>query len=427
MERDPERDVKAQSLSEMEASTPGTAAVLPEGGLKAWLTVTGGWFILFATFGYLYSFGVYQDFYVREYLTNHSTSSIAWIGSFQLMMPFAMGIISGKIFDNGGFYAVQTVGCLLFTFSLFMLSLAKPFQYYQIFLSQGVGMGLGLGLTYTPTMAIMTHYFKRRRGLATGIALTGCSIGAVVFPIMLNQLIPRIGFGPAVRATAYIVLGCVIIGLALMRTQYAPKRNVKPANIKSFFSDISYMSTVVGALITTFGFYFPIIFLQLYSVQHQIDDNLAFYTIAIMNGTSVIGRIIGNHLADLYGPFNIQVPCTIITGATIWAVLGVHGKASLIVVSILYGIASGAWLSLAFLVLASLAQDASEVGARVGLALALSSFGSLGAAPVQGSLLGKDFDWIKPISFSAMMTIGGALFFFITRMLQAKRLNKQKV
>jgi MFS family permease len=44
-------------------------------------------------------------------------------------------------------------------------------------------MGLGLGLTYTPTMAIMTHYFKRRRGLATGIALTGLSIGATVFPI----------------------------------------------------------------------------------------------------------------------------------------------------------------------------------------------------------------------------------------------------
>ncbi|KAF5348204.1 hypothetical protein D9758_014641 [Tetrapyrgos nigripes] len=113
---------------------------------------------------------------------------------------------------------------------------------------------------------------------------TSCSI-RVVFPIMLNQLIPRIGFGPAVRATAYIVLGCVTIGLALMRAQ------CKPANIKLFFADISYMSTEVGALITTFGFYFPIIFLQLHSVQHQVDDsdNVVFYAvIVIMNCRRII-------------------------------------------------------------------------------------------------------------------------------------------
>lgn len=40
--------------------------------------------------------------------------------------------------------------------------------------------------------------------------------------------------------------------------------------------------------------------------------------------------------------------------------------------------------------------------ARTGLALALSSFGSLGAAPVQGALLTHDFHWIRPIAFSAV-------------------------
>ncbi|KAJ7078650.1 MFS general substrate transporter [Mycena epipterygia] len=433
---DPNRDVlsdgapsrMSQAKDELVSSD---VMEVPDGGAKAWLTVTGAWFVLFSTFGYLYSYGVYQDFYTREYLTNHSPSSIAWIGSFQLMMPFMVGVVSGKLFDNGKFHFVEISGGLIFAFSVFMLSLAKPHQYYQIFLSQGVGMGLGLGLTFVPTVSINVHHFKRRRGLAAGIALSGSSVGATVFPIMINHLIPKIGFAQTVRATGYIVLGCLVIGNSMMRTRLPPRSKrpgaAAPPSIKTFFVDAAYMWAVLGALISTLGFYFPVIYLQLFAVQHSVDSNLAFYSIAILNGASAFGRVIGNHLADLYGPYNIQVPCGLMTGATIFAVLGVHGRASLIVVSILYGLLSGAWLSLAFSVLAALARSQDEVGARIGLALALSSFGSLGSAPIQGALLTDRFLWTRPIVFSgASMFVGGACF-WVTRMMQARRLGTQKV
>lgn len=45
---------------------------------------------------------------------------------------------------------------------------------------------------------------------------------------------------------------------------------------------------------------------------------------------------------------------------------------------------------------------------RVGLALALSSFGSMGAAPIQGALLTAGFEWSRPIAFSAV----SFLYFF---------------
>ncbi|KAJ6584098.1 MFS general substrate transporter [Mycena vulgaris] len=410
---------------------PDDVMAVPDGGSKAWLTVMGAWFVLFSTFGYLYSYGVYQDFYTREYLTNHSPSSISWIGSFQLMMPFMVGVVSGKLFDNGHFHFVEISGGLIFAFSVFMLSLAKPNQYYQIFLSQGVGMGLGLGLTFVPTVSINVHHFKRRRGLAAGIGLSGSSVGATVFPIMINHLIPKIGFANTVRATGYIVLGCLVIGNSMMRTRLPP-RNKRPGaaelpSIRTFFVDAAYMWAVLGALISTLGFYFPVIYLQLYAVQHSVDGNLAFYSISILNGASAFGRVIGNHLADVYGPYNIQVPCGLMTGATIFAVLGVHDRASLIVVSTLYGMLSGAWLSLAFSILSALARSPDEVGARIGLALALSSFGSLGSAPIQGALLTDRFLWTRPIVFSgASMFLGGACF-WVTRMMQAKRLGTQKV
>ncbi|KAJ7029303.1 MFS general substrate transporter [Mycena alexandri] len=430
--------------------TPDVMEV-PDGGAKAWLTVVGAWFVLFSTFGlcsfktgpfcvanwtraktgYLYSYGVYQDFYTREYLPNHSPSSISRKGSFQIMMPFLVGVVSGKLFDNGHFHLVEISGGLIFVFSVFMLSLAKPHQYYQIFLSQGVGMGLGLGLTFVPTVSINVHHFKRRRGLAAGIGLSGSSVGATVFPIMINHLLPKIGFASTVRATGYIVLGCLILGNSMMRTRLPPRSQrpgaVEPPPITTFFKDAAYMWAVLGALISTLGFYFPIIYLQLFAVQHSVDGNLAFYSIAILNGASAFGRVIGNHFADVYGPYNIQVPTGLMTGATIFAVLGVHNGASLIVVSILYGLLSGAWLSLAFSILAALARSHDEVGARIGLALALSSFGSLGSAPIQGALLTDKFLWTRPIVFSGAAMFVGCACFSVTRTMQAKRLGTQKV
>ncbi|KAJ6587778.1 major facilitator superfamily domain-containing protein [Mycena sp. CBHHK59/15] len=363
--------------------------VVPDGGFEAWRTVAGAWLILLGTFGYSYTFGVYEDFYSREYLHNHSPSSISQRPTND---AFPAGPFCGKVFDDGGFHVIEITGCVIFTFSVFMLSLAKPEQYYQIFLAQGLGMGIGLGLTFVPTLGIIVHHFKRRRGLASGIALSGASLGATFFPII----------DPA---TAYILPGCFILGNCLMRTRLPPRSkrpDTRGPDIKSFFFDTAYVWSVLGALFGVFGLYFPVIYIQLFSVQHNVDETLAFYSLPILNGASAVGRIFGNHLADLHGPFNIQMLCSFFAGAVVWAMLGVHNGPSLIVVSILYGILSGAWLSLCFACFSSLARGPEEVGARVGVALAVCSIGTLVSSPIQGALLTDKFTWINPIAFSGV-------------------------
>lgn len=54
-----------------------------------------------------------------------------------------------------------------------MSSLADPKKYYQLFLSQGLGIGIGSGFLFCPSMAIQSHYFKKRRPMAMGIAISG--------------------------------------------------------------------------------------------------------------------------------------------------------------------------------------------------------------------------------------------------------------
>ncbi|KAJ6460225.1 MFS general substrate transporter [Mycena sanguinolenta] len=395
---------RSKTSAGLDSETAPTAGSDP----PAFIIPDGGWLVLFATFGYSFTFGVYEDYYVRVFLTDHTPSSIAWIGSFQIMLPFFLAPVAGKIFDDGGFHVLEILGGLIFTISVFMLSLCQHGQYYQVFLAQGLGMGIGLGLAYLPSVAIVMHHFKRHSWLVSGIVMSGASVGSTVFPLVTNHLLPRVGFARTIRLSGAIIAPLIVLGNLMMRTRLPPrsKRGDKtaPPDIKSFLVDLPYMISVFGMFLGLLGLYFPSIYFQLFSVQHNIDSTLAFHSISILNASGAFVRLFGNYFADKYGPFNIQVGCSIASGALIFAMLGVNNSVSLIVIAILYGVFSNWYLALAFACFASLAKGPEEIGVRGGIALAFCSIGALVSGPIQGALLTSEYHWIRPVTFAGTMT-----------------------
>ncbi|KAH9925282.1 uncharacterized protein B0H18DRAFT_382780 [Fomitopsis serialis] len=135
---------------------------------RAWLTVLGACCMQFATVGFMNSFGVMEAFYIQEFLPLSSASAISWIGSIQLLLDLTLGAALGPLLDRGFHREVLVAGSVLFLFSQFMLSLAQPGHYYQVFLSQGLGMGLGIGSIYIPSFVAVSRHFRQRRALAMG-------------------------------------------------------------------------------------------------------------------------------------------------------------------------------------------------------------------------------------------------------------------
>jgi MFS family permease len=397
-----------------------------EGGLRAWVTVVGAWFALFATFGYINAFGVYQDYYTRIFLDNVTPSAVSWIGSFQFFVPLVMGVWVGRLFDRGYFHHLMIFGSVIYIFSLFMLSLAKPKHYYQVFLSQAVGMGIGLGCIFTPAVSISSQYFRRKRALAAGLALSGSSVGAIIHPILLNNLFhkPHVGFAGGVRASAYMIAGCLVIANLMMRT----KTNLKQAGVqrpqmlpwKFLLSDVSYVLTVAGAFLCLITVYFPTFYIQLYSITNGVSMTPAFYSVAILNAGSVVGRILPNLLADFVGPFNLVIPCVVACGGLMFSLLGIRDAASMAVVSTFYGIFSGAYLALVVAVVASLARSPAEIGQRIGIAFTATSIAALIGTPIAGALLTNDLHWIRAIIFSAVCVLLGAGFFTAARLVHIR-------
>ncbi|KIM75932.1 hypothetical protein PILCRDRAFT_826763 [Piloderma croceum F 1598] len=390
----------------------------------------GSWFIIFATFGYLNAFGVYQAYYSTH--LGKPDSTISWIGSFQLFMQFALGYPAGKLFDEGYCRHLIFGGSIVYSLSLFMLSLTKN-KFYQVFLAQGVGAGLGTGLLFLPATSVISHWFARRRSFAIGVVIAGSSVGGVVFPIMLNNLISSIGFASAVRASAYLVLGSLVIANLLVAPRLPPRRlrpahmQLPPPDLKKIFNHRAYQLAIIGGFFCTWGFFMPFFYLQIFAQSKGVDENLAFYLLAILNGASVFGRILPNFVADKIGPYNMIIPFSFATAVMIFGWLGLKNTADFIVFAILYGFLSGAFISLLPSIFMTLASSMGEMGIRIGIGFFGNAFGALTGTPICGALLGDDLQWWKPTVFAGVTVCTGTVFLAIARHMHARDKGTWKV
>ena len=94
----------------------------PDGGLQAWTQSLMGHLVVFNTWGYIISFGVFQPYYVTA--LNRPPSDISWIGSVQIFLLFFIGTVSGRSSDAGLFRPTFILGSVFMLLGVFMTSLS---------------------------------------------------------------------------------------------------------------------------------------------------------------------------------------------------------------------------------------------------------------------------------------------------------------
>ncbi|KAJ4488313.1 major facilitator superfamily domain-containing protein [Lentinula aciculospora] len=415
-----------RQLQDLESKPPQNAnAMSPtDGGRDAWMTIAGCFMVQFCTIGYSNAFGVYQDIYTREFLSNKSPSDISWIGSFQYFMQYAPGIFVGHAFDAGYFRHMMILGSFLEVFSMFMLSLVRKGQYYQVFLAQAIGIGLGQALLFIPSLTVISQHFKRRRSFAIGVAVTGASVGGIIWPILLNQLDQKATFGNANRAAGAVAGVLLLCANILMKPRRVEGKALTGVHIgmKSVFRDVAFMVSISAACLVSLGLFFPYFYLQLYAVSQGVPPRLAFYALAILNAGSIVGRLVPNFFADGLGPYNMIIPCLFLTAVLLFVVLAVHSFAGIVLFGLFYGCTSGSYISLIPSIIGQLSRQSGQPGLRMGFAFTSVGFWILVGTPIEGALLhfsgtNGSLLWSPCIIFSAIAVACGALGMLISRML----------
>ena len=120
----------------------------------------------------------------------------------------------------------------------------------QSFLAQGVCFGLGSGMLYVPTTAVVSHYFKKKRALAMTFVAAGNSLGTFILPILLNNLLSRVGYGRMTLISAALVTFMLVIACILMRAPLPTLISRPPMmkSIRQIFKDWPLIMISVGLM-----------------------------------------------------------------------------------------------------------------------------------------------------------------------------------
>ena len=327
-----------------------------------------------------------------------------------------VGTLTGPVYDAGYIYHLLWVGSFIVTFGQMMLSLCHTF--WQALLAQAFCIGIGCGCLFIPGVAILSTYFNTRISLAVGLAASGSSLGGVVYPIIFHRLLPQIGFAWTTRVIGFIILVTLAVPLAVIKVRVIPASKRKLVDW-SAFTEPAYVLFIAGGLITFLGLYVPFFYIQGYAIATRITDtNLGFYLLPILNSASVAGRIVPNLIADKIGPFNMIVPAILVAGVIIFGLIGTHSIAGIIIIALLYGFFSGAFVSLPPACFVLLSPNRGLIGTRMGMGFAIISIGGLIGTPVGGAILSSS-SWTGLWAYAGATAVAGGLLMGVSRMVRS--------
>jgi hypothetical protein len=183
---DAEKNATITTGDEQGCETPSSTSLedkntYPEGGFAAWRVVLGSWCGLMVGLGIANTIASFQAYILLNQLSDYDAGTVGWIFSVYAFIAFALGLVIGPVFDRYGPKWLVTAGGVCICLCLFLLG--ECTAYWHFMLVFGVIGGLGTSLLFCPCLAALGHWFKERRGEATGIASTGGAFGGIWLPL----------------------------------------------------------------------------------------------------------------------------------------------------------------------------------------------------------------------------------------------------
>ena len=176
-----------------------------------WVVVACAFIVLFLSYGVQYSFGVFVPAMVAD--LDSSPASLGGAFSLYSAVYTIVTIVSGRVVDVFGPRAVIAVGGVLLGIGIMVTS--KLDSASQLYFWYGIVAALGMSTTYLPCNITVVRWFKRRRGLAAGIASSGASVGILVVPLVAVFLIDISHW-----RNAMFLLGLVLMVVTVLAAQF---------------------------------------------------------------------------------------------------------------------------------------------------------------------------------------------------------------
>lgn len=282
--------------------------------------------------GALYSFGVF----FKPVLTEFGWTRAATSGAYSLCVLFIgfLGIVMGRLNDRFGPRIVVTFCGLLLGCGYLLMSQVSTT--WQLYLFYGTLVGIGTSGTMVPPISTVARWFVKRRGLMTGIAMSGIGLGATIIPPLANWIISSYGW-----RTSYTILGIAVLVLMIVVAQFLRRDPSQMRQLAYGYKEQENLSSATEGLslrtaTRTSQFWMVAVIFLFFGVTAQtiivhivphatdigISAGIAASILAIIGGVSIAGRIIMGNASDSIGNKLISVICfALILSALLWLLI----------------------------------------------------------------------------------------------------------
>ncbi len=393
---------------------------MPRSLFYGWVVVAATFVLLFLGFGIAYSFSAFFDSLQREFQASRAETSLVF--SIAGFLYFTLGAVSGSIADRIGPRWVCAFGMGLIGGGLLLAG--STHSLIMVYAGYGAAVGAGIGFAYVPAIGAVQRWFIRRRGFASGIAVSGIGFGTLVMPWIAIRLIEFAGW-----RFAYIVLGlaAAVLGIAASlliepsparRNLHADGDSAAPidtamhltggATVREALHSRPFWLLYMASGLSGFALFVPFVHLAPYGHDHGLSQETSVQLVGLIGAGSVVGRFLLGGLADRFG--RRRAYSAMFFGMTVmmfwWLVT--TSAWGLVAFAIPFGVFYGGFVALA----PALISDyfgARNVGALIGLLYTSVSIGTLLGPTLAGVVFDLTGSYAVPIAASAALNLLAAL------------------
>lgn len=324
---------------------------------RGWYVVAAAFCLLFAGFGVAYSFGAFFTALADAF--DASRAAVSAVFAWAAFLIFMTGAVSGPLADRLGPRPVVATGLLGIVAGL--LGSAASTTLTGVTLWFTLGVGAGLGCVYVPTVGAVQRWFLRRRGLASGIAVTGIGLGTLLMPVLAGMLLGAAPWPVVFRILAAIV--AVIGGAAVLFLDADPARHGQHpdgaaaapdtptgagtnARLAPMLRSRPFLQLYAAQAVMGFAVLVPFVHVVPYAEDRGIERAVAATLVSLIGLGSTLGRVLIGGFADRLGrrPTLVALYAGLAASYLLW--LGAGTLPGLVAFTLCFGLCYGGYIAL---------------------------------------------------------------------------------
>ncbi len=322
---------------------------------RGWIVVGAACTALALVFAAAYSFATFFAALQAEF--DASRADVSLVFAIAGFAWFTLGAFTGAWADRTGPRPLAVVGALCLAAGLYAASRASTL--WHVYLTWSVGVGLGAGCMYVPAIGAVQPWFRRRLGLAAGIASAGIGIGTLLGPLASVRLIESVGWRDAFVVFAAVALVVGLAAAALLDNDPArhglhpdgdagggaPPRPKTGLALREALRTREFRLFYLSVLACTVGQALPLAHLVPFARDHGHSEAFGATLVGLIGIGSIAGRFLLGGFGDRIGRRTMLVVVYAAMAALLVTWLFATSAPALALFALAYGVSYGGFVS----------------------------------------------------------------------------------